>query len=391
MKTKFLNMAVILSTIVMSVYTQVSADEIIIPVISKPALLDEGTQRTLTDEQVNELLPWTKNSRMALTSFLEDLKEISSTNDKIEFLHNGIKSVVSESTAKSELFMRYVLNRALVLESTIKKETDSSTTGIADVKLRVLLSSVKMAIKYYDIDARMLNNQTSMDFASFGAGYSTFLIDLNKSIFDASAQYSVHKIILEWLAWDLYRDSNNVVYAAQIVEISNFMKTLPTEKLTDSQSLVYIRKMRKVEERLDISSIVEKIQSKSPDRELKVGEKVLIKSKTNGDLRDATIYANVSDSVVENENSNSNSHYSVKYTKPSSQERFSAYENFVARNDLFIASGCGDKFCVGETVVEYKSRDKFTVIGIDVNGDYVIRGSGREMIGMMGRELVKAK
>lgn len=390
MKTKLLNFAVIFSTIVMSVCAHASTDEIILPVISKPALLDEGTQRTLTQSQINDLLPWTKNSRLALIDLLEGLNDISSIKDRIEHLDNGIKSVVSESSSSSELFMRYVLNRALVLQETLKKETDESTIGIADVKFRVLLTSVKMAIKYYDIDAKTLSNQSNMDFASFGAVYSSFLIDLNKSVFDASAQYSIHKIILEWLSWDLYRDLENKSYASQIVHISTLLKSLPTGKISDSQSLVYIRKMRNLEEKLEISLMVQKIEEKSPSRELKVGERVLTMNRVTGNLRDATIYANVSDSVVGND-SNTNSHYCVKFTKPSAEERFTAYDNFVKRSDLFLASGCGAKFCVGETVIESKSRDKFTVVGIDLNGDYAIKGSGREMTGMMDRELLKIK
>jgi hypothetical protein len=392
MKTKLLNFAVIISTVVMSVCTHaIASDEIILPVISKPAQLDEGTQRTLTQSQINELLPWTKNSRIALIDLLEELNDISSIKDRIEHLDNGIKSVVSESSSSSELFMRYVLNRALVLQETLKKETNENTIGIADVKFRVLLTSVKMAIKYYDIDAKTLSNQSNMNFASFGAVYSSFLIDLNKSVFDASAQYTIHKIILEWLSWDLYRDLENKSYASQIVQISTFMKTLPASKITDTQSLVYIRKMRNLEEKLEITSMVQKIEEKSPGRELKVGERVLTTNRVTGNLRDATVYADVSDSVAGTDGNNTNTHYCVKFTKPSAEERFSAYDNFVKRSDLFIASGCGAKFCVGETVIESKSRDKFTVIGIDLNGDYAIKADGREMVGMTDRELIKIK
>lgn len=50
-----------------------AAEEITLPVITKPAILDEGTQRVLSPDQIAELLPWAKDSKLFLTDALNDL------------------------------------------------------------------------------------------------------------------------------------------------------------------------------------------------------------------------------------------------------------------------------------------------------------------------------
>ena len=388
MKTTLLTFAIALATLSTSSFAL--AEEVTLPVISRPNLLLEGIQTSLSDAQVKELLPWAKNSKVTLSELLEDVHDLS-INDKIQHLNDGVIDVVSQSTPTSELFMRYILNRSLVLLETLKNETDERSVGVSDVKLRILTASIKMAIKYQDKDTRMLSNKSKMTFASFGVNYFNFLLDLNKSIFDASAQYKIHQISLEWLAWDLYRDLDSNSYAAQIVKIHKFVKALPKGSLTDTQSMVYIRKMRDLQEKLNVSEIIKKIEDKSSGRELKVSERVLTLNRATGFLREAIIYANVSDSAVGNEEQGSNTYYCLKYTDTSKAERILGYDNYIKRTDILMATGCGDKFCVGEEVRENKSRDIFRIIGIDSNGDYALRSGSREMQGLQDKDLEKIK
>jgi hypothetical protein len=231
------------------------AEEVSIPVVSKPSVLQEGTQRELTADQIAELLPWAKNSKVFLEDLLNSIQGLSSV-DKIDRLELGIKSVVAESAPKnSELLMRYVLNRALVLNDVLKAEMSEDIVGTSDTKIRVLLSSVKMAIRFYDQDMQVLSKKSVVPFASFGVEYFGFLNELNKSIFDASAGYKIQKTALEWLQWDLYRDLKNTSYAPQIVKINNSLKLLPEKKLTDVQSLTYIRQMKLTASQLSFSDI----------------------------------------------------------------------------------------------------------------------------------------
>lgn len=253
MKTKTkLTAIALLSTMTLSTFLK--ADDVIIPIISKPAVLEEGTQKELTAAQIAELLPWAKDSKLFLTDLLDNTQGLP-TSEKIDRLLDGIKQVVGESAPKnSELFMRYVLNRAIVLHDLLEKEMDADTVGTADAKSRILVLSIKMAIKYYDADmAKLTNNKSTAPYASFGVEYFNFLTELNRSIFDASAEYNIERTSLEWLQWDLYRDLGNATYASQILKINNALKTFPSTKLTDVQSINYIRQMKKIIQKMSIA------------------------------------------------------------------------------------------------------------------------------------------
>lgn len=226
------------------------AEDITLPLIQKPEVLEEGVQRTLTAEQIADLLPWAKDSKNFLNDMLDNIQGLSA-EDKIDRLIEGIKTVVNESAPKnSELLMRYTLNRALAINEIINRETSKDVVGTADIKIRVLILSVKMAIKYYDIDMQTLTKRTAAPFMTFGLDYFQFLNNINKSIFDASAEYKIQRTSLEWLQWDLYRDLNNAKFAPQIVKINNSLKLLPVSKLSDAQSISYVRQMKKISEQL---------------------------------------------------------------------------------------------------------------------------------------------
>lgn len=228
------------------------ADEVVLPVVSKPSILQEGTQRDLTPDQIAELLPWAKNSKVFLEDLRSSMQGLSSA-DKVDRLELGIKSVVSESAPKNtELLMRYVLNRALVVNDILKAQIASDVVGANDTKIRVFLASINMAIRYYNLDMDTLNKKSATPFARFGMDYFSFLTELNKSIFDASAGYNIQRTALEWLQWDLYRDLKNTSYAPQIVKINNSLKIFPVKEITDAQALTYVRQMKLVASQLNL-------------------------------------------------------------------------------------------------------------------------------------------
>ncbi len=250
---KSLKSIILMSSLLLSTgMTNAMADDVAIIPIQKPAVLEEGTQRELTAAQIAELLPWAKDSKAFLLDLLDNTQALTMT-DKVDRLIEGIKSSVIDSAPKnSELLMRYALNRAVVINEILDREMDADAVGTIDAKARVLNLSIKMALKYYDADLATLSQKTASPFATFGKEYFNFLTELNKSIFDASAQYAIQRTSLEWLEWDLYRDLNNAQYAPQILKINNALKTFPIRKLTDAQSISYIRQMKKVSEQLNI-------------------------------------------------------------------------------------------------------------------------------------------
>lgn len=234
--------------------------EVTLPVISKPAVLEEGTQRGLSEEQVAELLPWAKDSKVFLNDLLNSLQGLTS-QDKVDQLVQGIKSVVGDSAPKnSELLMRYVLNRGLIINEMLTREMDADATGTVDAKIRVLIASVDMAISCYDNDLAMMSKKSSAPLAQFGNNYFNFLTELNKSVFDASAQYVIYRTALEWFQWDLYRDLNNRSFATQIVKINNSLKLYPNKRLSDAQSIAFIRQMKAVAVQVDVQTVITKMK-----------------------------------------------------------------------------------------------------------------------------------
>lgn len=241
---KSLMVLMVLATISFS--SVIAAEEITLPKLVSPIALQEGTQRELSADQIAELLPWAKDSKVFLVDLLENTQSLSSF-DQLDRLTEGLKQVVEESSMKNaELLMRYSINRALALNDILNKETNADAVGSVDAKVRVLRASIKMAVKYYDIDLNILTKKSATPFISFGQDYFDFLSELNKSIFDASAQYAIQRTALEWFQWDMYRDVNNTSYAPQIVKINNSLKTFPLKTKSDGQAISYLRQMKSV-------------------------------------------------------------------------------------------------------------------------------------------------
>lgn len=239
----------------LNISSVLKAEEMELPVINKPTILLEGTQTELTQAQIDELLPWAKDTKLFLDDLLDNISSLSSV-DKIERLTSGIKQAIGESSQKnSELLMRYVLNRSLVLNDILNSELNTEDVGANDIKLKVLISSIKMALKYYDVDMATLSKNRTSPLAAFGSDYFNFLLDINKSVIDASAQYTIMRLGLEFFQWDLYRDLNNKVYAGRIVKINNSLKVFPEHAPSDVKSLALLKQMKNLVVQLKIDEI----------------------------------------------------------------------------------------------------------------------------------------
>ena len=251
MKTLLITLSIGLSMSTLNA-SKLYAEELVIPKITAPNALDEGTQRVLSPSQISELLPWAKNSKTFLLDLVDNSQNLP-MEQRLERLIEGVEQVVQESQSiKSEMIMRYSLNRSLVIYKILEAEMDSSNVGTIDAKVRVLMQSIKMAIAYYDNDVLSLTKNTVTPFAQFGMEYFNFLHELNKSIFDATAQYNIQRTAMEFLQWDLYRDINNTTYASQIIKINNSLKIFPQKNMPDAHAISYIRQMKKIVEQLNL-------------------------------------------------------------------------------------------------------------------------------------------
>src|SRR4051812_46916460 len=93
-----------------------------LPSIQPPVdFRDEGTETQLTLEQVKEIKPWAENSRNSLANLLEMASD-SNLSEARRILIEGLTEIVGHSQPKrTELLMRYVLNRSLKVVDEIEK------------------------------------------------------------------------------------------------------------------------------------------------------------------------------------------------------------------------------------------------------------------------------
>lgn len=215
-----------------------------------PTVFDEGLQTELTQEQVDELLPWVNQSKLRLEDMVEAVSGMSLDN-KITAMITGIRDVVLKSAPKhSELLMRYTLNRGVRLVEILGEEADMNQRGVKEAQLRILKQSVQFALKYYEIDKKYIEQSSSFQrtqYAAYGIDFSKFLFELNKSILDASAQYALARLNLALLRSDLHRDLANKRYADDIFKLHLALSTLPEKGEGNDQLLIdQIRKIKKV-------------------------------------------------------------------------------------------------------------------------------------------------
>lgn len=314
-----------------------NADEVTLPVIKRPLALQEGIQRDLTQEEIAELLPWAKDSRSELAELLTG-EELYSSKENLERLVNGVRAVLKDTRSKNaELLMRYILSRGLNISTILTKEIEKDSVGALDVKLRVMKTTIQMAVSYYDMDEALLVKKTKQNFAIFGLEYYEFLTELNKSIFDASAQYQIQKTSLEWFQWDLYRDMNNTKYAPLIIKINSGLKKFPEVVENDSAAVEYIRNMKKMALKFDINIKGAKKKVLEPVADLFVaGDQVIYEwTSTNNEV--STVVARSGQDFL--------SYYDIKLPNGKIQRS-------VSRGDLAATKGC-TTLCVGDQILYF--------------------------------------
>lgn len=217
--------------------------------IEIPYALQEGLETSLTDAQIQELLPWAYNTRDILSDLLDRVSQlpVSERNSRLKYEINDV--VLKSAPKQTELFMRYILNRAVLVNDILTREHKGNQIGLEDLRYTMFKRSIQMALKYYKSDIELLtgNVQNNLElFSSFGFEYAKFLREIDNSIIDASAQFAVSRLVLELLHYDLFRDINRNKYSAQIVRIKSFLDSNipkePSERA--SVNIKYIKEMK---------------------------------------------------------------------------------------------------------------------------------------------------
>ena len=238
-----------------------------LPLIHAPSGLDEGTETRLTEMQMSELLPWANRSNDKLKQLISDVAKLRNLQQIKYTLLHGIKNLVlTQPSERTELQMRYVLNRSLKVLDHIEKYANVTTPGILDLEVRILRLSALMAIEYYKDDLRYITGQNkevpntntntksepdtlvNLPFGKFAVEYSDFLMRFNESVFNAKAQYAIGIFALGLFQWDLYRDDlNKLKYAPAITKIHDFLKNKSETPISvDAVNVNELRQIRNV-------------------------------------------------------------------------------------------------------------------------------------------------
>ena len=211
----------------------------------------EGTQTNLSHKDIEVFLPWAQNAERTLKKALSDIKTLP-ISEQIRHLDNVMKFVVRQSVTKNyQTFMRFSLNRALLLVQELQRFASTSELGISENILDIQIRSINVAISFFESDLAFQkrthagNNTVELSYAKFGLTFAHEMTTATNSVFNAPAQYRLLYKIYEILNWDLSRDSEALNYSEQIVEFYNTLNLLDSENPSNSErdNLNKIRKL----------------------------------------------------------------------------------------------------------------------------------------------------
>lgn len=212
--------------------------------IEPPFDLTEGTEVELANDKLRPYKSWLESTKLQLTLLQESNQTLSRQERYAKFRRGIEKVLINADQSRNELFTRYVLKRALVIDNTLIEEEQNNR--IVDVRLSLLEDSIKTALDKCESDLVYLNlepaKQEDLNFIGFGVEYSKFLSTIARTILDSGAQYKVYRSMLGILQWDLYRDSDNKTQVANIKRIKTALESIPKD--VPQNNLTILQKIR---------------------------------------------------------------------------------------------------------------------------------------------------
>ena len=213
--------------------------------------LEQGVTEKLTAKEIAEIKPWAENSQVFLQELLIQTRNLSK-NQKISQLENGIQEIVLDSAPKrSELFLRYALNRGVYMSRVLVQEAGEEVLNVKITRVRILERSIDLALQFYQNDIRFLTagEDPRLSRGEFALAWITLNQELARSIQDASAQYELYRFGLERLQVDLGKSTGREEYAVDVIRIEKqlqLQKMLNPKTLFDQQLLVQIRYIKQI-------------------------------------------------------------------------------------------------------------------------------------------------
>lgn len=218
-----------------------------IPQISIPQELAsgefaEGTLTQLTDAEVAEFLPWAQNAQNQLNRAIKQSQSLP-LRERLNHIERAARSVVSRSEGRQyQMFMRFALNRGLLLVDELEKNVDMEEIGSQESALDIIQRSIQIALSFYESDlnfqrrAQSGDTTTKLSYAGFGASFMQGMYPGVINVLDATAQYRLLYKLVEMVNWDLSRDAEAARYAEHIVEAHEMLQDLPQIPLNDDRS-----------------------------------------------------------------------------------------------------------------------------------------------------------
>ncbi len=192
-------------------------------------LSQDGLKRNITDEEIQFLMDWASNTRKELDYFngrLDRLKKNGSDREDILSLYEKeLARLVTENEGLNALQMRKFLNRALALNSSIKKVDESSRTE----KFRIELFQIMVgeAEDAYESDIEFLRGTTRSEKVNLervhGLFYMLNRLAKQKRIKDKSADI-LFKQMLGYVNRDFFESDYNQMNAFEINKINEILQ-----------------------------------------------------------------------------------------------------------------------------------------------------------------------
>ncbi len=119
-----------LSSLILSTSLAAFAQTKYLPEVQAPrelvsGIYSEGTVTRLNQTDIAGFVPWAQNAQNILTKVLKDSKTLSISR-RLPKIENAIRSVVQNSGSKNyQMFMRFALNRGLLLSEELNREARS--------------------------------------------------------------------------------------------------------------------------------------------------------------------------------------------------------------------------------------------------------------------------
>jgi hypothetical protein len=214
----------------------------------------EGTRTRLSQNEVSQFYPWLQNAKYELDKAAKDIRTMP-LRERLSHLENAVRSAVQISGNRQyQIFMRFALNRGLLLVEELRRHANMNSLGAQENALDILDRSITVGLAFYESDlafqerAQRGESAVLMVHARFGVAFMNRVHAGVLNVLDATAQYRLLYKLVEMANWDLSRDQDAIRYADIIVEAHNLMTGLPEQPAaTDAQNLVMIRNLNTLE------------------------------------------------------------------------------------------------------------------------------------------------